>query len=190
MLSFVSWYLAVPPATPICKLEGKPEVKANVTLTCLSSSGKPVPIYKWSKTSPNSEFFFSPMLSKFLIQIVNTSGPDCTVMLIFIKYNALSLPSIHKMERSPRYCMNLCSLSDQVNGTLKLNNLSSNMSGKYECTASNSAGEAKCYINLEVITCKSYCLSVCMLDFILSCMFYFLIKPNRCVKKAPDTHRR
>ncbi|XP_060764197.1 endothelial cell adhesion molecule a [Neoarius graeffei] len=93
----------VPPAMPICKLQGKPEVKANVTLTCASSSGKPVPKYKWSKTSPTSAFFFSPMLN-------------------------------------------------EVTGTLKLNNLSRNMSGKYECTASNSAGEAKCYINLEVTT--------------------------------------
>ncbi|TSK16169.1 Endothelial cell-selective adhesion molecule [Bagarius yarrelli] len=93
----------VPPATPICKLQGNPEVKANVTLTCYSSSGKPVPKYKWSKTSPVSEIFFSPMLN-------------------------------------------------EAAGTLKLNNLSNNMSGKYECTASNSAGEAKCYINLEVLT--------------------------------------
>lgn len=93
----------VPPATPICKLQGNSEVKANVTLTCLSSSGKPVPKYKWTKTSPVSEIFFSPMLN-------------------------------------------------EIAGTLKLNNLSSNMSGKYECTASNSAGEAKCYINLEVLT--------------------------------------
>ncbi|KAG7322356.1 hypothetical protein KOW79_013702 [Hemibagrus wyckioides] len=93
----------VPPETPICKLQGKAVVKANVTLTCLSSAGKPVPKYKWSKTSPTSEFFFSPMLN-------------------------------------------------EVAGTLKLNNLSSNMSGKYECTASNSAGEAKCYINMEVVT--------------------------------------
>ncbi|KAK2823465.1 hypothetical protein Q7C36_020065 [Tachysurus vachellii] len=93
----------VPPATPVCKVQGKQEVKANVTLTCLSSSGKPVPTYKWSKTSPASEIFFPPMLN-------------------------------------------------EVAGTLKLNNLSSNMSGKYECTASNSAGEAKCYINLEVFT--------------------------------------
>ncbi|XP_076876582.1 endothelial cell adhesion molecule a [Brachyhypopomus gauderio] len=37
-------------------------------------------------------------------------------------------------------------------GTLKLNRLSSNMSGKYECSASNVVGETKCYINLEVIS--------------------------------------
>ncbi|XP_067289536.1 endothelial cell adhesion molecule a [Pseudorasbora parva] len=41
---------------------------------------------------------------------------------------------------------------NETAGTLKLNNLSSNMSGKYVCTSSNSAGEETCYINLEVIT--------------------------------------
>ncbi|KAL6473083.1 hypothetical protein MHYP_G00192710 [Metynnis hypsauchen] len=93
----------VPPAQPVCVLQGKPVLKANVTLSCHSSTGKPAPKYKWSKTSPSSEVFFSPMLN-------------------------------------------------ETAGTLKLNNLSSNMTGKYECTSSNSAGEGKCYINLEVIT--------------------------------------
>lgn len=41
---------------------------------------------------------------------------------------------------------------NETAGTLKLNNLSGNMSGKYICTASNSAGAETCYINLEVIT--------------------------------------
>ncbi|KAI4881412.1 hypothetical protein NFI96_027130 [Prochilodus magdalenae] len=93
----------VPPAPPVCTLQGKPVLKANVTLSCHSATGKPAPKYKWAKTSPSPEVFFSPMLN-------------------------------------------------ETGGTLKLNNLSSNMSGKYECTSSNSAGEGKCYINLEVIT--------------------------------------
>ena len=42
---------------------------------------------------------------------------------------------------------------DEKTGTLKLSNLSSNMSGKYVCTASNSAGSESCFINLEVVTC-------------------------------------
>uniref|UniRef100_A0A4W5NLW9 Endothelial cell adhesion molecule a n=1 Tax=Hucho hucho TaxID=62062 RepID=A0A4W5NLW9_9TELE len=41
---------------------------------------------------------------------------------------------------------------DEKTGTLKLSNLSSNMSGKYVCSASNTAGTKRCYINLEVIT--------------------------------------
>lgn len=45
-------------------MTGKPEVKGNVTLICMSSSGKPIPLYKWKKTSPTSEVFFSPMLSE------------------------------------------------------------------------------------------------------------------------------
>lgn len=77
-------------------------------------------------------------------------------MIHFRKCTVLSLLSMCKTERSVTNCVDVCYLSDEAAGTLKLNNLSSNMSGKYECTASNSAGEAKCYINLEVITCKSY----------------------------------
>lgn len=55
---------SVPPAVPKCSLSGKPVLKGNVTLSCKSSSGKPLPIYKWKKTSPTSEVFFSPMLSE------------------------------------------------------------------------------------------------------------------------------
>nr|XP_046181615.1 endothelial cell-selective adhesion molecule-like isoform X1 [Oncorhynchus gorbuscha] len=93
----------VPPAVPECALSGKPVLKGNVTLSCKSKSGKPIPMYKWQKTSPTSEVFFSPMLN-------------------------------------------------EKTGTLKLSNLSSNMSGKYVCLASNTAGTKRCYINLEVIT--------------------------------------
>lgn len=57
--------LSVPPAVPKCSLSGKPVLKGNVTLSCRSSSGKPIPIYKWRKTSPTSEVFFSPMLSEW-----------------------------------------------------------------------------------------------------------------------------
>lgn len=93
----------VPPAPPKCSLSGKPVLKGNVTLSCKSSSGKPVPLYKWRKNSPTSEVFFSPMLN-------------------------------------------------EKTGTLKLSNLSSNMSGKYTCTASNSAGSESCVINLEIVS--------------------------------------
>ncbi|TRY88280.1 hypothetical protein DNTS_009326 [Danionella cerebrum] len=93
----------VPPSVPVCKVKEKPILKGNITLACSSNEGKPAPKYKWTKTSPTSEVFFSPALN-------------------------------------------------ETAGTLKLNNLSSNMSGKYVCTSSNSAGEESCYINLEVIT--------------------------------------
>lgn len=96
----------VPPAVPKCSLSGKPVLKGNVTLSCASDAGKPVPMYKWRRTSPTSEVFFSPMLN-------------------------------------------------EKTGTLNLNNLSSNMSGKYMCTASNSAGSENCDINLEIITATS-----------------------------------
>ncbi|XP_056140431.1 endothelial cell adhesion molecule a [Lampris incognitus] len=99
----LSLNVKVPPAVPKCSLSGRPVMKGNVTLNCASSAGKPIPIYKWRRTSPTSEVFFSPMLNE-------------------------------KM------------------GTLKLNNLSSNMSGKYVCMASNTAGSESCYIDLKIIT--------------------------------------
>ncbi|XP_017288701.1 endothelial cell adhesion molecule a [Kryptolebias marmoratus] len=92
----------VPPSVPTCSLSAKPVLKGNVTLTCSSSTGKPTPLYKWKKTSPTSEVFFSPMLN-------------------------------------------------EKTGTLKLTNLSSNMSGKYVCNASNAAGSESCFINLEIV---------------------------------------
>lgn len=92
----------VPPAVPKCSMSGKPELKGNVTLMCTSSAGKPLPLYKWRRTSPTSEVFFAPMLN-------------------------------------------------EKTGTLKLNNLSSNMSGKYVCTASNVAGSENCSISLDII---------------------------------------
>lgn len=93
----------VPPAVPKCSMSGKPVAKGNVTLSCTSGAGKPIPVYKWKKTSPSSEVFFSPML-------------------------------------------------DEKTGTLKLANLTSSMSGKYVCTASNTVGSETCLINLEVIS--------------------------------------
>ncbi|KAG5843830.1 hypothetical protein ANANG_G00155060 [Anguilla anguilla] len=73
----------VPPSPPVCKMVGKPVLKGNVTLSCKSEAGKPVPLYRWTKTSPVSEVFFAPMQNENL-------------------------------------------------GTLKLSNLTKNMSGKYK----------------------------------------------------------
>ncbi|KAG9265397.1 endothelial cell-selective adhesion molecule-like isoform X1 [Astyanax mexicanus] len=41
---------------------------------------------------------------------------------------------------------------DERQGTLRLSNLTKNMSGKYVCRASNTAGSDSCHINLEVST--------------------------------------
>ncbi|XP_047462945.1 endothelial cell adhesion molecule a [Mugil cephalus] len=127
----------VPPAVPKCSISGKPVLKGNVTLNCKSSAGKPIPMYKWRKTSPTSEVFFSPMLNE------NT-------------------------------------------GTLKLSNLSSNMSGKYMCTASNSAGSESCSINLEIISSTNVGMivgatvgSVVGFIFLLLLCFFFLMRRRR-----------
>ncbi|XP_034406664.1 endothelial cell adhesion molecule a [Cyclopterus lumpus] len=126
----------VPPGVPKCSLSGKPVLKGNVTLSCRTSSGKPVPLYRWRKTSPSSEVFFSPMLN-------------------------------------------------EKTGTLKLSNLSSNMSGKYVCSATNSAGSESCFINLEIFTSSNVGMiagatvgSVVGFIFLLICLV-FLVKRRR-----------
>ncbi|XP_071780619.2 endothelial cell adhesion molecule a [Centroberyx gerrardi] len=133
----LSLNVMVPPAVPKCSLSGKPVVKGNVTLSCKSSAGKPIPMYKWRKTSPTSEVFFSPMLN-------------------------------------------------EKAGTLKLSNLSSNMSGKYVCTASNTAGSETCYINLEIISSSNVGVivgatvgSVLGFLFLVSILVVFLVKRRR-----------
>lgn len=128
----------VPPAVPRCSLSGKPVLKGNVTLSCSSESGKPVPVYRWRKTSPTSEVFFSPMLN----------------------------------ERT---------------GSLKLGNLSSNMSGKYVCSASNSAGTESCFINLEIVSSTNVGMIVgavvgSVLGFVFLLIligFFFFLKRSR-----------
>lgn len=127
----------VPPAVPKCSISGKAVLKGNVTLSCKSSSGKPIPVYKWTRTSPTSEVFFSPMLN-------------------------------------------------EKTGTLKLSNLSSNMSGKYVCTARNDAGTGSCFINLEIVTSTNAGMivgavvgSVCGFLFLVGICLVFLFKRRR-----------
>ncbi|KAK2912364.1 hypothetical protein Q8A73_006477 [Channa argus] len=89
----------VPPSPPVCTLTGNPVVKGNVTLSCKSSHGKPVPQYKWTKAAPMSEVFFSPMQNerhgtlrlsnltksmsgKYVCRASNTAGSDsCSINL-------------------------------------------------------------------------------------------------------------
>ncbi|KAA0701912.1 Endothelial cell-selective adhesion molecule [Triplophysa tibetana] len=99
----LSLNVKVPPSSPVCSISGDAVVNGNVTLSCKSSSGKPIPQYKWTKAAPLSEVFFSPM-------------------------------------------------QNERQGTLRLSNLTKNMSGKYVCRASNTAGTESCHINLEVST--------------------------------------
>ncbi|XP_069390145.1 endothelial cell-selective adhesion molecule isoform X3 [Paralichthys olivaceus] len=108
----------VPPSPPVCTMTGNPVVKGNVTLSCKSSHGKPIPQYKWTKAAPLSEVFFSPMQ----------------------KWRTCPQPML------------VLGFMDERHGTLRLSNLTKNMSGKYVCRASNTAGSDSCSINLEVIT--------------------------------------
>ncbi|XP_067307953.1 endothelial cell-selective adhesion molecule isoform X3 [Pseudorasbora parva] len=83
----------VPPTPPVCSMTGNPVLSGNVTLSCKSSYGKPVPQYKWTKAAPLSEVFFSPMQNerqgtlrlsnltksmsgKYICRASNTAGTD------------------------------------------------------------------------------------------------------------------
>ncbi|KAM8903295.1 endothelial cell-selective adhesion molecule isoform 2-T2 [Spinachia spinachia] len=89
----------VPPSPPVCSMTGNAVVKGNVTLSCKSSHGKPVPHYKWTRAAPMSEVFFAPMQNerhgtlrlsnltksmsgKYICRASNTAGSDsCSINL-------------------------------------------------------------------------------------------------------------
>ncbi|XP_034403849.1 endothelial cell-selective adhesion molecule [Cyclopterus lumpus] len=89
----------VPPSPPVCTMTGNPVVKGNVTLSCMSSHGKPIPHYKWTKAAPMTEVFFAPMQNerhgtlrlsnltksmsgKYICRASNTAGSDsCSINL-------------------------------------------------------------------------------------------------------------
>ncbi|XP_074535167.1 endothelial cell-selective adhesion molecule isoform X2 [Halichoeres trimaculatus] len=95
----MSLNVKVPPSPPVCTMTGNPVVEGNVTLSCQSSYGKPVPQYKWTKAAPLSEVFFSPMQNerhgtlrlsnltksmsgKYICRASNTAGSDsCSINL-------------------------------------------------------------------------------------------------------------
>ncbi|XP_056397863.1 myb/SANT-like DNA-binding domain-containing protein 2 isoform X2 [Hyla sarda] len=53
--------ILVPPSKPTCELHGDPYIGANVTLTCKSSSGHPVPTYSWIKKAAVNVIYFPPV---------------------------------------------------------------------------------------------------------------------------------
>ncbi|KAF7652219.1 hypothetical protein LDENG_00099720 [Lucifuga dentata] len=95
----MSLNVKVPPSPPVCTMAGEAVVKGNVTLSCKSGHGKPVPQYKWTKAAPTSEVFFSPMHNerqgtlrlsnltksmsgKYMCRASNTAGSDsCSINL-------------------------------------------------------------------------------------------------------------
>ncbi|XP_068772998.1 endothelial cell-selective adhesion molecule [Struthio camelus] len=102
-VGIVNLTVLVPPSAPACRLHGSPSVGGNVTLSCASPKGKPLPAYQWQRAAPAAQVFFPPM-------------------------------------------------QDRARGTLKLTNLSLDMSGVYVCVAENRAGSAECDITLEVLS--------------------------------------
>ncbi|XP_073440979.1 LOW QUALITY PROTEIN: endothelial cell-selective adhesion molecule [Dendrobates tinctorius] len=53
--------ILVPPSKPTCELHGDPYISANVTLSCKSSSGHPVPLYTWIKKAEINVVYFPPV---------------------------------------------------------------------------------------------------------------------------------
>ncbi|NWH59608.1 ESAM protein, partial [Geococcyx californianus] len=59
-VGIINLTVLVPPAAPACHLHGSPTVGANVTLSCTSKKGKPLPTYQWQRTTPTLQVFFPP----------------------------------------------------------------------------------------------------------------------------------
>ncbi|XP_069750612.1 endothelial cell-selective adhesion molecule-like isoform X2 [Narcine bancroftii] len=50
----------IPPSTPNCSISGSRFIGHNVTLSCHSTSGKPVPTYTWQRIAPKQQRFTIP----------------------------------------------------------------------------------------------------------------------------------
>nr|XP_023681882.1 endothelial cell-selective adhesion molecule-like isoform X1 [Paramormyrops kingsleyae] len=89
----LSLNVKVPPSVPVCEMTGRPVLRGNVTLNCRSTAGKPAPHYKWTKSAPLAEVFFSPtqnekqgtlrlsnlsqaMSGKYVCRASNTAGAE------------------------------------------------------------------------------------------------------------------
>ncbi|KYO35804.1 endothelial cell-selective adhesion molecule [Alligator mississippiensis] len=50
----------VPPSAPTCQIHGSPYVGGNITMSCKSPYGKPIPKYRWERTAPTAQHFIEP----------------------------------------------------------------------------------------------------------------------------------
>ncbi|KAA0702441.1 Immunoglobulin superfamily member 11 [Triplophysa tibetana] len=97
-----------------------------------------------------------------LTVLVPPSTPSCgiqgsldvgsDVMLLCSSEEGIPTPtySWEKLESVPKLPHN--AMQDQIQGRVTLRNISSSLSGLYQCTASNAIGKSTCVINLQVIT--------------------------------------
>uniref|UniRef100_A0A670Z073 Ig-like domain-containing protein n=1 Tax=Pseudonaja textilis TaxID=8673 RepID=A0A670Z073_PSETE len=59
-IGLVNLTVLVPPSPPKCQFRGSAQVGGNITMSCKSAFGKPVPVYRWQRTEPSTQFFFAP----------------------------------------------------------------------------------------------------------------------------------
>ncbi|KAF2987057.1 hypothetical protein EK904_012616, partial [Melospiza melodia maxima] len=148
-VGLINLTVLVPPATPTCQLHGNAVVGANVTLSCSSKKGKPSPMYQWQREPPTLQVFFPPAQGK--VAPVWGWGVGWNVLRRF-RFHLLDHFLHEEVEgvgvavrQHPNF-----SPADRAKGTLKLTNLSLEMSGVYVCRAENQAGSENCSIVLEV----------------------------------------
>ncbi|XP_053222785.1 endothelial cell-selective adhesion molecule [Podarcis raffonei] len=60
-IGLINLTVLVPPSQPKCQIHGSPRVGGNITLTCNSTFGKPIPKYNWRRTGPTDQVFFEPV---------------------------------------------------------------------------------------------------------------------------------
>ncbi|XP_061449019.1 endothelial cell-selective adhesion molecule isoform X2 [Rhineura floridana] len=72
-IGLINLTVLVPPSTPKCQIHGSPRVGGNITMTCNSALGKPVPMYNWRRTGPSYQIFFEPVqdLKKGILMLTN-----------------------------------------------------------------------------------------------------------------------
>ncbi|KAK0141020.1 Cell surface A33 antigen [Merluccius polli] len=118
-----SLLVLVAPSKPVCSIQGNAEYWNNITLSCLSEEGSPIPTYSWQSYSVQN------MPRPLPLTATTTSRP-------FIHIHDILLPHVQ------------CNFKD---GALALYNISVQTSGFFICTSTNRIDSAYCNLTLAVL---------------------------------------
>ncbi|KAK7826529.1 hypothetical protein U0070_017110 [Myodes glareolus] len=128
----------VPPSAPHCQIQGSQDIGSDVILLCSSEEGIPRPTYLWEKL--DNTLKLPPTATQGTYSTIPPFGFDSEESFENLQCYEISCQLI------------IVFVTDQVQGTVTIRNISALSSGLYQCVASNAIGTSTCLLDLQVIS--------------------------------------